>query len=433
MRKGIIRILCLILLVSISSAGLAGKAVDDAGAIAEWQKEHGDRLPWDYQVNTTFAREYGERFWENPSDMPVLPDGNDPETISPEKARKLAFRLIPEFGTEITADTLFNLTCVVASYRKPDYLGSFFSTDGSWDVQFWNTRGEEPEFVCGIYINALNENPDVFLLASRIRYECVYESPDEAVRIDPDGENDEAGQARMAAREIVLNRFSAGYGIDDYYDELTGQFGPFRFWTPEQKNQYCPVLHELLFWEKERIALYSGGDRQYNSEPLSTTVLQWRYGAPESVAVTEDTGRQKALDFLRTKYSMDCTDCRISSSLYTGHWHDNPFIDPYWVFGFYDGTERKAEIWVNANTGLLPKHRMDDAEAAAMQQFASLAEEGYEVGGRRVTEDMIDEVSVLYLEPEEQWYVLVAIGDSYCEIALDADTLELMDTFASNG
>ena len=51
----------------------------------------------------------------------MLPD--DGETADADKAKKLAFRLIPQFGTEITADTLFDLTCVVSSYRKPETLG----------------------------------------------------------------------------------------------------------------------------------------------------------------------------------------------------------------------------------------------------------------------------------------------------------------------
>ena len=237
----------------------------------------------------------------------------------------------------------------------------------------------------------------------------------------------------MEAREIAANRFSAGFGIDDYYAELIEQFGPFLFWTPEQKNRYCPVLEELLFWEKERIKLYTGGEQPYSGYPLSTTILQWSYGAPASAAVPEEEARQKALDLLRTEYGMDCSGCRVSASLYTGHWHNYPFIDPFWVFGFYDGTDRQAEVWVNAVTGALPKHRTDDAEAVALKLFSEALAEGYEAGGVRVTEDMVDSVALLYLEAEEQWYAIVAIRDSFWELALDADTLEPLDSFTSNG
>ena len=132
----------------------------------------------------------------------------------------------------------------------------------------------------------------------------------------------------------------------------------------------------------------------------------------------------------------DCSACRVSVSLYTGHcnWLDES-ADPFWVFGFYTETEdREAEVWVNAITGKMPKYRMDDAEAVVREQFARyIKEEDYEIGGRKVTEDMVDGISLLYLEAEGQWYGIVAIGDSYWEIALDAETLEPLDVERSNG
>ena len=60
-------------------------------------------------------------------------------------------------------------------------------------------------------------------------------------------------------------------------------------------------------------------------------------------------------------------------------------------------------------------------------------EEGYEIGGRPVTEDMIDDVAVMYLEADEQWYGVVTVEDTYWEIQIDADTLEPLDTSRSNG
>ena len=85
-------------------------------------------------------------------------------------------------------------------------------------------------------------------------------------------------------------------------------------------------------------------------------------------------------------------------------------------------------------TGETPKHRTDDAEAVVREEFARyIKEEDYEIGGRKVTEDMVDGISLLYLEAEGQWYGIVAIGDSYWEIALDADTLEPLDVVRSNG
>lgn len=432
MKKTIALLLCLVLAACAVSAGAAESGANEADLIAEWAEQTGDSLPWDYRVNARFAEAHSE-LWENPTDRPVLPDENDPETISPEKAKKLAYRLIPEYGTEITADTLFSLTCVVGSYRKPDHLGSFFQPSGSWEVDFWDTKGAEPRFVCSIYIDARNEWPDVFLLASGVRYEIQYEGgPSEAVRIDPAGNNTTQGRARLEARNVAAERFSADYGFDDYFAGLLSSFGPFRTWTPAQKYEYCNVLDELLYWESARMSLYHIG-RPVRTNTSEGPILEWGYGDPSSAAIPEEEARRKALDFLQDRYDMDCADCQVSVSLYTGHWHNDPFVDPWWVMDYYDGEDRKAEVWVSAATGTMPKYRMDDAEAVTREQFAAALEEGYEVGGVRVTEDMIDNVSVVYLEEENEWYGIVAVGDSYWEIAIDADTLECLDTERSNG
>ncbi len=431
MRKMIVLALCLALLAGAVSAVSAESGLTGNETVAQWEEQYGDSRLWDYRVNADFALQH-PKLLQDSSPVPVLPDqGNG--AISAEKAKKLAYKLIPEYGTEITFDALVNLTCIVSSYRKADDPGSFFSRDGSWEIRFWDTQGEEPQIVCSIYIDAQNETPDVFLLASGVRYEIRYESgPEEAVRIDPDGENSEAGRARMEAREIAAGRFTADYGINEYYRELTEQLGPFRFWTPEQKHQHMPVLDELLFWEKERLEMYHAGEA-WPTGLLEDSVLQWAYGDPASAAVPEEEARQKALDFLRTKYDMDCADCRTAVTLYTGHWHNNPFADPWWVFTFFEGDERKAEVWVNARTGDMPEYRMDDAEAVTLEQFSIALREGYEIGGQPVTEEMIDDVAVFYLEEENEWYGIVEVGDSYWEIEIDADTLETIDTVRSNG
>lgn len=425
--------LCLVLLAAVLPAGYAESAVTEDEAYDLWAKEYGDSRLWDWQVNAAFAREYPQ-FWSDPSAAPVLPPENG-GGVSAEKAKKLAFRRIPEFGAGITSDKLFELTCVVSSYRKPDFQGSFYSPKGTWDVEFWDTRGEEPVFVCALYLEAPTEDPQVLLLADGVRYESMYESPEDAVRIDPNGENSIRALDRMKARDIVTDRFSAEYGINQYYADLVNELGPFRYWTPAQKYEHCGVLTELLYWENQRLSLYHEGEPR-SSGLLDAPVLEWRYGDPASAAVPEEEALRKALDFLDGQYGMDCSACRVSVSLYTGHcnWLDES-ADPFWVFGFYTETEdREAEVWVNAITGKMPKHRMDDAEAVVREQFARyIKEEDYEIGGRKVTEDMVDEVSLLYLEAEGQWYGIVAIGDSYWEIALDAKTLEPLDVERSNG
>lgn len=431
MKKTVAVILCLVLLAGVVSAGSAESGLTGDETVARWEEQYGDSRLWDYRVNADFALQHPE-LRQDQSPVPILPDQGD-GALSAEKAQKLAYKLIPEYGTEITFDTLVNLTCVVSSYRKADSPGNFFSKDGSWEIRFWDTRGEEPLIVCSIYIDALNETPDVFLLASGVRYEIRYESgPEEAVRIDPDGENSEAGRARMEAGEIAAGRFTAAYGIDDYFRGLTEQLGPFRFWTPEQKFQHMPVLDELIFWEKERLEMYHAGEA-WPTGLLEDSILQWSYGNPASAAVPEEEARQKALDFLRSKYDMNCADCRTAVTLCTGHWHNDPFADPWWVVAFYEGESRKAEVWVNARTGSMPEYRMDDAEAVTLEQFSAALREGYEIAGEPVTEEMIDDVAVFYLAEENVWYGIVAIGDSFWELSVDADTLEPLDSVRSNG
>ncbi|MER1994448.1 MAG: hypothetical protein ABS897_10460 [Eubacteriales bacterium] len=428
--------LCLALLLSLCAAGNAEQTAKEMQAIEEWEKEYGVSALWDYRVSAAFAAAHPD-FFDDPSMMPVLPDGNDPETISAEKAKKLAFSLLPRYSLGITADELFGLECVVSSYRKPEYVGSFFSINGAWNVTFWNTAGETPEMVYSLYLDAVCETADVLVTASGVRYECFYEEPEDAVRVDPYGENDDAGRARLEARKIAAEKFDAGYGIDDYYAGLIDTFGLFLFWTPEQKHEYCPILDELVVWEKQRLEL-SGWDQAYKGFHVSDMILQWSYGAPESAAVPEAEARQKALDFLQAEYGLDCSGCNAGAALYTGHWHDSEFPDPYWVFVFCEGPVnepvRKAEVWVNAMTGTLPKYRADDVWIVVRNRFtASLVEDGFEIGGEPATQDMIDDVAVLYLEEANEWLGIVTVGDSFLEVEVDADTLEVLDASRSNG
>ena len=440
MKKLTVLLLCLALLFGLCAPGSAEVSAErtakEMQAIEEWEKEYGENLLWDYKVSAAFAAAHPE-FFDDPSMMPVLPDGNDPETISAEKAKKLAFSLIPRYSLGITADELFGLECVVSSYRKPEHVGSFFSINGGWNVTFWDTAGETPSLMYSLYLDAVYETPDVLVVPSLVRYECFYEEPEDAVRVDPYGENDDAGRARLEARKIAAEKFDAGYGIDDYFADLTDTFGHFLFWTPEQKHEYCPILDELVFWEKQRLEL-SGRNQLYKGYSALDMILQWSYGAPESAAVPEAEARQKALDFLQAEYGLDCSGCNAGAALYTGHWHDSEFPDPYWVFVFCEGPVdepvRKAEVWVNARTGVLPKHRADDVWIVVRNRFAAvLVEDGFEINGEPATQDMIDDVAVLYLEEANEWLGIVTVRDSFLEVEVDADTLEVLDASRSNG
>lgn len=440
MKKLTAFVLCLALLAGLCASGAAEAGAEQAAkemeAIAEWEKEYGESALWDYRVNAAFAEAHPD-FFDDPSMMPVLPDENDPEIISAEKAKKEAFSLLPRYPLGITADELFGLQCVVSGYRKPERVGSFFSINGGWNVTFWNTAGETLECVYSLYLDAVCETPDVLVTASGVRYECFYEQPEEAVRVDPYGENDDAGRARLEARKIAAEKFDAGYGIDDWYAGMVDTLGPFLFWTPEQKHEFCPILDELVFWEKVRLEL-SGWDQAYDGFHAEDMILQWDYGAPESAAVPEAEARQKALDFLQAEYGLDCSGCNAGAALYTGHWHESGFPDPYWIFVFCDtsadGIVRRAEVWVNANTGVLPKHCADEVWIVVRNQFtASLVADGFEIGGEPATQDMIDDVAVMYLEEANEWLGIVTVGDSFLEVEVDADTLEVLDASRSNG
>ena len=95
MRKMIAALLCLLLLAGLCAAGNAEVSAEQTAkemeAIAEWEKDYGESLLWDYRVSAAFAAANPD-FFDDPSMMPVLPDENDSHTISAEKAKKLVKR-----------------------------------------------------------------------------------------------------------------------------------------------------------------------------------------------------------------------------------------------------------------------------------------------------------------------------------------------------
>ena len=44
-----------------------------------------------------------------------------------------------------------------------------------------------------------------------------------------------------------------------------------------------------------------------------------------------------------------------------------------------------------------------------------------------------DNTMAVYLEEDNRWDVFIMINDSFWEISLDADTLDVLDTAISNG
>ena len=236
------------------------------------------------------------------------------------------------------------------------------------------------------------------------------------------------------ADKIAEERFSADYGAADLWEELVAENGPFRFWSVEKKNWYSGLLPYLLEAEEQRIRTYHPGWTV--SVPFADEILSWTYGVTEPGMIEEDEARQMALDFLMSSYHLDCGEDRVSVSLYTGHCETGDFPAPYWVFRFYDHALVKAEVWINAETGYMPKHQMLEIKDRAGAAFEEMLKTGYTVAGEPVTADMFtdDAVEIYFTEEDDLWHAIVnAAGDSYWYISIDDGTLETVSTSTANG
>lgn len=155
-------------IIMIFTASIVFADEDPDVVIHEWEEKYGDQRLWDYQINAAFAEQESWRYAWNPSMRPTLPDQN---AIPAEDAEKLAYLLIPQYGSEIDAKGLESLTCVVSGYRKPeDDTGSYWSSNGTWVIDFWDTQGKEPLSVCTICIDAHTGIPSALLLPSGTHY-----------------------------------------------------------------------------------------------------------------------------------------------------------------------------------------------------------------------------------------------------------------------
>lgn len=236
------------------------------------------------------------------------------------------------------------------------------------------------------------------------------------------------------AGEIATEKFDGDYGLTDFWEELVDAYGPFPFWSVEQKNWYSGLLPYLLEAEEQRIQTYHPG--WIVSVPFADQILPWKYGVREPGMIEEDEARKMALDFLMSSYHLDCNENRVSVSLYTGHCETGDFIAPYWVFRFYDRALVKAEVWINAKTGYMPKHQMLEIKDKVKESFMDMLKTGYTVAGEPVTADMLtdDAVEIYFSEENNLWFAIVnTAGDSYWYISIDDETLETVSTSASNG
>ena len=161
-------LLFLSVLMLILSASTVFAEEDSDAVTYEWEEKYGDQRLWDYQINAAFAELESWRYAWNPSMRPMLPDQ---DAIPAEEVKKLAYQLIPQYGSEINAERLESLICVVSSYHKPeDDTGTYWSKNGTWVIDFWDTQGEDPLNVCTIYIDAHTGIPSALLLPSGTHY-----------------------------------------------------------------------------------------------------------------------------------------------------------------------------------------------------------------------------------------------------------------------
>ncbi len=161
-------LLLLTALIMIFSVSIVFAEENQDAVIREWEEKYGDQRLWDYQVNAAFAEQESWRYAWNPSMRPMLPDQ---DAIPAEEAEKLAYLLIPQYGSEINAERLESLTCVVSSYRKlEDDTDSYWSKNGTWVIDFWDTQVKEPLSICTICIDAHTGIPSALLLPSGTHY-----------------------------------------------------------------------------------------------------------------------------------------------------------------------------------------------------------------------------------------------------------------------
>ena len=158
---------CFALLLMVLFAAAASAEEEDA-VFREWEEKYGSSLLWDYRVNAAFAEQEPWRYAWNPSMRPMLPDQ---DAISAEAAEELAYQLIPRYGSEIRAEDLECLECIVSSYRRPENDGDlYWSENGTWVIDFWDMQGNAPLYVCTVCIDAHTGIPGALLLSSGIRY-----------------------------------------------------------------------------------------------------------------------------------------------------------------------------------------------------------------------------------------------------------------------
>lgn len=129
---------------------------DELNSMKEkWESTYGDERLWDYRVHADYVAEYGtEAYMPSVFNEDVLSQYPDEDAIPADEIEKLAITLVLSYGSDLEEKQLSELKTVVSAYKKPtpSYDFSFYSTSGTWIVEFWDTTHMQ-EIAC-IYIDA---------------------------------------------------------------------------------------------------------------------------------------------------------------------------------------------------------------------------------------------------------------------------------------
>ena len=225
-------------------------------------------------------------------------------------------------------------------------------------------------------------------------------------------------------------------GTDDlyaWYNDLIERNGPFDSWPVDEQLRVSTILDEV--GKNSDLLEYFFTPGWADSTCVAYDVTQWRYTGAEEAVVSRDEALQTARELLKSKYNYgsesDGWEERIS--LYTGHWACQDFASPWWVVRFYDGEEKKTEVWIDALDGISPEHDAAVPVSKAKEAFLVTDET---LGGLPISEDMFtqEHVTTIYEDMTDRWYVIVeSRRDSFWQIMFDDSTMETFEQFSSNG
>ena len=218
-----------------------------------------------------------------------------------------------------------------------------------------------------------------------------------------------------------------------WYSGLIEKNGPFDSWPVDEQLRVSRILDDVN--QNYELLDYFYVDGWADSTCVAYDVTQWRYGISLDALVSEEEAKAGARKLLQSRYGYgdESGSWEARISLYTGHWASVDFDSPWWVVRFYDGNEKKTEVWVSARDGSSPAH--DSAVPVAKAKAAFLTS-GDTIGGQPASEKLFtqEHVTAFYEDLTASWHVIVENGrDSFWEDVLDDETMESRGSGSSNG